>query len=134
MVAEMEIVELDFDDTWSEDELAIGPQPGSSRHAPVPTSEETRVKQLELELENARAEAASLRNLLRSTLEDGERVDTWVEVSGPGMSHDKGKGKEKARAVRDDDTHYFDSYAENGQSSCAVHQQVLPSSTVTTGY
>ena len=43
--------------------------------------------------------------------EDAEGI-----VSGPS----KGKGKGKVPAGRDDDTHYFDSYAENGTLACAV--------------
>lgn len=50
----------------------------------------------------------SMRNLLQSTL--GE-----VEENQPGPSVDR-KGKGKIPAGRDDDTHYFDSYAENGMS------------------
>ena len=56
---------------------------------------------LETELQAAKAEIAKLRKLLRNSMEE----EPWVEV-----------GKDKAVA-RDDDTHYFDSYAENGKFS-----------------
>lgn len=54
------------------------------------------------ELEALRAEVAALRHVVTRDLEGDETVDV------------KGKGKEKAKE-RDDDTHYFDSYAENGE-------------------
>lgn len=60
----------------------------------------------------AHAEVTSLRGLLRTSFEDGEKDEPWVEVSGSGL----GKGIVKTR-LRDDDSHYFDSYAENGEST-----------------
>lgn len=55
-----------------------------------------------------------MRNLIQDTMQDQE--DTEGVVSGPS----KGKGKGKVPVGRDDDTHYFDSYAENGMSG-SVH-------------
>jgi len=107
--------ELDFDDVWSEDELESARQPGPSSYQPVSTSDDARVKQLEIALDKTQAEASSLRALLRSSLKDEERDEPWIEVAGPGLPNGKGKGKGKARASRDDDSHYFDSYAENGE-------------------
>jgi len=49
-----------------------------------------------------------MRSLLQDTMKDEGGVDEVV--AGPS----KGKGKGKVPAGRDDDTHYFDSYAENG--------------------
>lgn len=55
---------------------------------------------------------------MRSLLQDTMKEEGAAEevVAGPS----KGKGKGKVPAGRDDDTHYFDSYAENG--AYAEHQ------------
>jgi hypothetical protein len=52
-----------------------------------------------------------MRTLLQETLDEQDHPDE--PSSAPGPSKSKGKGK--IPAGRDDDTHYFDSYAENGQ-------------------
>ena len=58
-----------------------------------------------------------MRNLIQDTMQDQE--DAEGIVSGPS----KGKGKGKVPAGRDDDTHYFDSYAENGTWACAIRYE-----------
>ena len=68
------------------------------------------------ELAKARSDLASMRNLIQDTMQDQE--DAEGIVSGP--SKGKGKGKGKVPAGRDDDTHYFDSYAENGTLACVM--------------
>jgi hypothetical protein len=55
-----------------------------------------------------------MRSLLQDTLTD-DHDDQAAEAVTSGPSG-KGKGKSKIPAGRDDDTHYFDSYAENGMS------------------
>ena len=52
-------------------------------------------------------------------MEDQEDAENGSVVSGPS----KGKGKGKVPAGRDDDTHYFDSYAENGMLSSLSHEK-----------
>lgn len=67
---------------------------------------------LEAELEKARKDLAAMQLLVTKTIgsEDDESEETQVKVDG------KGKGKGKGKAVeRDDDTHYFHSYEENGE-------------------
>lgn len=63
---------------------------------------------LEAELEKARKDLAAMQLLVTKTigLEDDESMERQVKVDG------KGKGKAVAR---DDDTHYFHSYEENGE-------------------
>lgn len=111
------VAELDYDEAWSEDGLVTAPHVEPATPIPSASAVEIRMKRLEAELEQARAEAHSLRNLLRSSVENDERDEPWIEVSAPGVANEKGKGKARARGVRDDDSHYFDSYAENGQFS-----------------
>lgn len=63
---------------------------------------------LEAELEKARKDLAAMQLLVTKTIgsEDDESEETQVKVDG------KGKGK---AVERDDDTHYFHSYEENGE-------------------
>ena len=58
-----------------------------------------------------------MRSLVRDSI--GEDEQAVAPEADPAS-----KGKGKIPAGRDDDTHYFDSYAENGMS-IAPHQQVL---------
>lgn len=71
---------------------------------------------LEAELARTQAELAIVQNLVRSSLTDEPSVPEDLHIAGPGTSIGKGKGKEK---IRDDDSHYFDSYAENGECPSA---------------
>jgi protein arginine N-methyltransferase 3 len=90
---------MDFDDEWSDDE------------EPTQASKESgRVNQLEAELEKARADVKRLQNLVQEMTGDEESEGEQI-VLGPGV---KSNGKGKGKAVRDDDTHYFDSYEHNG--------------------
>jgi len=103
------MVEMDFDDEWSDDE-----EPTQASTAAKSTQEDgsARVNQLEAELEKAKADVKRLQNLVQEITNDesdgGEQI-----VLGPGV---KNNGKGKGKAVRDDDTHYFDSYEHNGES------------------
>ena len=111
-------VELDFDDEWSDDEE---PQQSKSN---TTNQDSTHVKQLESELEKARADVKRLQTLVQEMTNDDSEVDEGKEkgervVLGPGVkssANGNGKGKGKGKAVRDDDTHYFDSYEHNGKS------------------
>ena len=100
---------MDFDDEWSDDE-----EPAQASTATKSTKEDgsDRVNQLEAELEKAKADVKRLQNLVQEMTNDesdsGEQI-----VLGPGV---KNNGKGKGKAVRDDDTHYFDSYEHNGES------------------
>ena len=99
---------MDFDDEWSDDE-----EPAQASTATKSTKEDgsDRVNQLEAELEKAKADVKRLQNLVQEMTNDesdsGEQI-----VLGPGV---KNNGKGKGKAVRDDDTHYFDSYEHNGE-------------------
>ena len=99
--------ELDFDEVWSEDEDGISNTAGPSRPSRL-IDGLVGTRDFEAELEKARAEVGALRSLLQRSLNE--------EDEGSAVNGDiKGKGK-----VRDDDSHYFDSYAENGQFACAI--------------
>lgn len=89
---ETELGELSLE-SWSDDDEA-GPST-----APKSTNNDAAAK----ELESARAEISRLRGLLQNTLQEDESTTKTA------------KGKGKIPAGRDDDTHYFDSYAENGE-------------------
>ena len=71
------------------------------------------MKKLESELRKARDDVKRLQNLIQEMTfeEDGQQSEGKEErvVLGPGI---KGKGK---AVLRDDDTHYFDSYEHNGK-------------------
>jgi protein arginine N-methyltransferase 3 len=96
---------MDFDDEWSDDEEPVISKDGDN----------SRVRQLESELEKARNDVKRLQNLVQEMTNDDEEVEeTERIVLGPGVkSGQKGKGK---AVLRDDDTHYFDSYEHNGES------------------
>lgn len=74
---------------------------------------------LEAELEKARKDLAAMQLLVTKTIgsEDDEPEETQVKVDG------KGKGKGKA-VERDDDTHYFHSYEENGEIIVSASFQI----------
>lgn len=100
------MIEMDFDDEWSDDD-----EPAQATTFTKSVKDESgRVNQLEQELEKARADVKRLQNLVQEMTNDesdeGEQI-----VLGPGV---KNNGKGKGKAVRDDDTHYFDSYEHNG--------------------
>lgn len=98
---------MDFDDDWSEDEDVSVPAQSSKNE-----SSSGRVGQLEAELEKAKADVKRLQNLVQEMTDDGDESDKEQIVLGPGV---KSNGKGKGKAVRDDDTHYFDSYEHNGK-------------------
>jgi hypothetical protein len=104
------MIEMDFDDEWSDDE-----EPAQSTTAGKPTKEagSERVNQLEAELEKAKADVKRLQNLVQEMTNDESDDGGEQIVLGPGV---KNNGKGKGKAVRDDDTHYFDSYEHNGES------------------
>lgn len=113
--------ELDFDDEWSDDEFEPTVQSNKPSKPPQhpkdgPSDNSAQVKNLESELRKAREDVKRLQNLVQEmTFEEEEQTgkksgekDERV-VLGPGI---KGKGK---AVLRDDDTHYFDSYEHNGR-------------------
>lgn len=113
---------MDFDDEWSDDEFEpTVPTTKSSKAAQEPqggpSSGSEQVKQLESELYKAREDLKRLQTLVQEMTSEEDRVEQGSGdkservVLGPGV---KGKGK---AVLRDDDTHYFDSYEHNGQSS-----------------
>ncbi|KAL1406590.1 hypothetical protein Q8F55_008296 [Vanrija albida] len=108
VVADDPLLQLDFDDDWSDDEEG---QVSIAQPAKSPAAAKA-----DKELEALRAEVAALRHVVTRDLEGDESVDI------------KGKGKEKAKE-RDDDTHYFDSYAEND-----IHEIMLKDTTRTVSY
>lgn len=81
----------------------------------------------------------SMRAILKDTLDDTDGNAGEGSSSSPSISAGKGKGK--IPVGRDDDTHYFDSYAENG--TCRVrarakivdiHEIMLKDTTRTISY
>ncbi|ODN78581.1 hypothetical protein L202_04189 [Cryptococcus amylolentus CBS 6039] len=122
-------LQYDFDDSWSDDE-------DESSAAPAPTTgpsssatdnkgpEDDRSKALEKELEKARRDLAAMQLLVTKTLgaeDDDEKTELKDEKAD-------GKGKGKA-AVRDDDSHYFQSYEEN-----EIHEIMLKDTVRTVSY
>lgn len=74
---------------------------------------------LEAELEKARKDLAAMQLLVTKTIgsENDESMERQVKVDG------KGKGK---AVERDDDTHYFHSYEENGEDCpCPPFQRYI---------
>ena len=126
--------ELDFDDEWSDDEFEPTVQSGKSGKAAQksqrpqegPSDSSSQVKNLEAELRKAREDVKRLQSLVQEMTfeEDGQKSDGEDErvVLGPGI---KGKGK---AVLRDDDTHYFDSYEHNGTLPApVVHRPLIRS-------
>jgi hypothetical protein len=117
--------EHDFDDSWSDDELVpleqihAGPsrtqKPNSHTETAGDSGSSSQVKQLEAELKKAQADLAALQAAVARSL-SGEVEGNVVEEKDEGRTEEKQvKGKGKGKEGRDDDTHYFDSYAENGK-------------------
>ncbi|KAL7425061.1 hypothetical protein Q5752_000749 [Cryptotrichosporon argae] len=120
VLADDPLLQLGFDD-WSDDEddVEASTQPASSS-APLNAS---------VKLEALRRENEALKGLLARALEgdaDSESGsdDGSAGAARPGKGKGKGKGKE-----RDDDTHYFDSYAEND-----IHEIMLRDTARTVSY
>lgn len=69
-----------------------------------------------------RADLAAIQALLARTLGMEDEISGSTSTSEPGAGAGQGQGKSKAqgdervKVERDDDTHYFASYAENGMS------------------
>jgi protein arginine N-methyltransferase 3 len=85
------------------------------------SSSSEQVKKLEVELQKARDDIKRLQTLIQEMTFEGDEEQegsSKVEkvVLGPGI---KGKGK---AVLRDDDTHYFDSYEHNGEPSIMMLQ------------
>jgi protein arginine N-methyltransferase 3 len=83
------------------------------------SSSSDKSRQLEAELEKARNDIKRLQNLVQEMTDDADGNadvrDQEKIVLGPGVKSGAGaKGKGKA-VLRDDDTHYFDSYEHNGE-------------------
>ena len=97
-----EYVEHTFDDNWSDEEVGQDIAASSSAR---PVSRE----QLEDEISKARTEISRLKSLLKDSVGDSQ------EAAAIPFSV-KGKGKAKGLPGRDDDTHYFDSYTDTGES------------------
>nr|XP_019043601.1 protein arginine N-methyltransferase 3 [Kwoniella bestiolae CBS 10118]OCF22531.1 protein arginine N-methyltransferase 3 [Kwoniella bestiolae CBS 10118] len=123
------LLQYDPDDSWSDDEDL--PQPprstaGPSQSQSSSTAENSRISQLEAELEQARRDLASMRSLISKTVgvEDDDQDQSSVESS----TQVEGKGKGKA-VERDDDTHYFHSYEEND-----IHEIMLKDTVRTVSY
>lgn len=123
---------MDFDDEWSDDEASFEPtvQPAKTAQAGGSTSSESaQVTKLETELQRARDDIKRLQTLVQEMTfdesdEEGEGAGAGSSkpaIAGPGtVASVSGKGKGKA-AVRDDDTHYFDSYEHNGELPSSTH-------------
>jgi hypothetical protein len=134
--------ELASDDPWSDDEAEAsqvraecpaGYPLGTSAAVNAPST--ASVQELQAKLAASEAQIERLKQLLESTLQADSEDDssTGCSTSSSGESDDddedvklpsKAKSKADGKAVnrkgkkvkRDDDTHYFDSYAQNGTS------------------
>ena len=95
---------MDFADDWSEDDLQplAGPSQLRSAHS------SGRGIEAEEELVQAHLKIAQLRHLLQNTISQ-DKISEPFTTNGTAS-----KGNGKGKMGRDDDTHYFDSYAENG--------------------
>jgi phage repressor protein C with HTH and peptisase S24 domain len=112
--------ELDFDDEWSDDDMPQQAQVPAQAQAQGGSSSDSnaKTKALESELERARADVKRLQTLVQEMTDDAENDSPDEKdriVLDPGVKSGAG-AKGKGKAVRDDDTHYFDSYEHNGQS------------------
>ncbi|KAK4686534.1 type I protein arginine methyltransferase, partial [Tremellales sp. Uapishka_1] len=119
------LLQLDFDDSWSDDDVPA--QAGPSRSATELEPTDGKIKRLEAELTKSRADLAALQLLVGRTLGGESEEAKELIINGPGI--EKGKGKEKEQEERDDDTHYFDSYAVND-----IHEIMLKDTTRTVSY
>lgn len=133
-------VELDLDDSWSDDELSpsasvtAAAQPG----APDAPASDSRLAALQAEVERLQADLKAAQSMLRLSIEDESDIDSGAgsaagpshslrqRPSGSRASGSQSKGK---AVVRDDDTHYFDSYADN-----EIHEVMLKDTNRTVSY
>nr|ODN91066.1 protein arginine N-methyltransferase 3 [Cryptococcus depauperatus CBS 7841] len=116
------LLQFDFDDSWSDDEVPLctsSAEPSDKTMLP----EAQRITLLEAELEKARKDLAAMQILINKTMAS-EDEDDVKDVQDDG----KRKGKEVAR---DDDTHYFHSYEENGND---IHEIMLKDTVRTVSY
>ncbi|WVQ75080.1 hypothetical protein IAR50_004689 [Cryptococcus sp. DSM 104548] len=121
-------LQYDFDDSWSDDDeppapLAAAAGPSSSA-AESKSPKDSRAEALEKQLEKARRDLAAMQSLVTKTL--GAEDDEEKTESREDKVDGKGKGK---AAVRDDDSHYFQSYEEN-----EIHEIMLKDTVRTVSY
>ncbi|WRT69645.1 uncharacterized protein IL334_006634 [Kwoniella shivajii] len=128
------LLQYDPDDSWSDDEdIPPPPQPSAGPSQTLDQAktastspESSKIAQLEAELEKARKDLASMRQLVSNTI-GSEDED---EQTNGEASHSEVQGKGKGKAVeRDDDTHYFHSYEEND-----IHEIMLKDTVRTVSY
>ncbi|WVR08113.1 hypothetical protein IAU60_005159 [Kwoniella sp. DSM 27419] len=121
------LLQYDFDDSWSDDDDLDRPSAGPSQPQQQAAPADSKVAQLEAELEKARQDLAAMRLLVSKTIGSDEEEDVDTPAAS---SSQEGKGKGKAKApVRDDDTHYFHSYEEND-----IHEIMLKDTVRTVSY
>lgn len=129
--------EICFDDSWSDDEptqpqrkAAASTSASASGAAAQPVSDLSKASLAALQNQLAQSEAknkslqAVLDRLMAAGGNDGQESDSEsdsdgeedVKGKGKGKMEDKKEKKGKGKGKMDIDTHYFDSYASNGQS------------------
>nr|XP_018260362.1 protein arginine N-methyltransferase 3 [Kwoniella dejecticola CBS 10117]OBR82520.1 protein arginine N-methyltransferase 3 [Kwoniella dejecticola CBS 10117] len=120
------LLQYDPDDDWSDDEDAAPPAQSASGPSAAQTlskPDNSRVAQLEAELEKVRKDLASMRLLISKTV--GVEDDEESPVQG---SQEEAVSNENT-VERDDDTHYFHSYEEND-----IHEIMLKDTVRTVSY
>ena len=104
--------ELSLEESWSDDD---GPPQAGPSSVFSPPTETDRLQQLQAELDKTKADLQKLQSLLQTTLDDDHDTSQNLSTGAASTSIKvSGKNKGKVALGRDDDTHYFDSYAENG--------------------
>ncbi|KAF9220251.1 S-adenosyl-L-methionine-dependent methyltransferase [Gyrodon lividus] len=109
------LLQLNFDDDWSDDE-----GPPTSGRPPSPPSDLssalTRIQVLEQKLSQAQKDMTDYRKLVTEKL-DISNIAEIVNEPGPSTSE----------AIRDDDTHYFQSYGYNDIHAVMIQDKVRTS-------
>lgn len=83
-----------------------------------------KIKELEEDLARLQAQFADYRSAVSATLEErwNDRSTTNGQDSSNGAGQTSDASGQSAKPVRDDDTHYFDSYSYNGTSHQLCYQ------------
>lgn len=104
------LLELDFDDDWSDDDQYDGPSAEHSSSLPSDLpSALSRIRILEKKLSQAQDDLSDYRRFVTQNL-DTSSITEIINDPGPSTSEPS----------RDDDTHYFLSYEYNG-----IHNSVV---------
>ncbi|KIO02960.1 hypothetical protein M404DRAFT_638181 [Pisolithus tinctorius Marx 270] len=117
------LLQLDLDDDWSDDE---SPPTANLQQPNEPTDLATavrRIRHLEEKLSQAQKDLADYRNIVSQKV-DVARFAEIVSEPGPSSS----LTKDRVDDVRDDDSHYFQSYGEIDIHAVMINDKVRTSS------